>query len=158
MRQAFTQRSTRNGLVTSCSYIDLGAIAFGAGAIAGSIWCANSFRNRTNNRWANVAVRARVDRLTLGIAVIGLVVGVLHLLRGTGIVFSQPVTVSADSQPSHGQASAGVSLKSAATKGTSSTTPTSTRAGSSLKIRSQRELRRLRPWRKSAARRMQATW
>ena len=41
---------------------------------------------------------------------------------------------------------------------TSTTTPTSTRAGSSLKIRSQRELRRLRPSRKAAARRMQATW
>lgn len=69
-----TSTETRNGVVTECSYFDLGALAFGVAGIVLGAMALNESRR----------LSGRARSLALAIAVGALVLGVVNVLRGLG--------------------------------------------------------------------------
>ena len=74
-RCSSTSSSTRNGRLTECTYVDGGALLFGGVTVVASlIGIAASLR------------RSEDKALMLGISIVTLLVGIVHLMRGTGTI------------------------------------------------------------------------
>lgn len=82
VRVSVWTKSTHNGVVTSCSYLDVGAVALGGTTILLSVWgaLATVLDKRPNRLSAT---------LLLALAALTLTLGFVHVFRGLDIVMPQ---------------------------------------------------------------------
>lgn len=73
-------RSSANGVVTQCSHIDLAALTFAAICVVGGLSLVRS------GLWPDNLRRRQVRTWHLAIGVVVAVVGLVHALRGIGII------------------------------------------------------------------------
>ena len=75
VRCSSTSSSSRNGRLTECSYFDGGAVLFGGVTVVASLIGIATSLGRSEDK-----------ALMLGLSIVSLLVGIVHLLRGFGTV------------------------------------------------------------------------
>ena len=75
VRCSSTSSSSRNGQLTECSYVDAGALLFGAASVVAGLIGVGASLRRTDDK-----------ALMLGISLVSVLVGIVHLMRGTGTI------------------------------------------------------------------------